>query len=107
MEDLSALLGKNEFEQALRAIQRSFPDYDESRYSEIATRRKYTSEEISELEQEESIALVHVLVRALRWLEPPILSINDKLAEKDEMRFPFEDETNAIYERGKELDLWE
>ena len=107
MEDLNALLGKNEFEQALRAIQRLFPDYDESRYSEIASRRKYAPEEISQLKQEDLIALVHVLVRALRWLEPPIFSIHGKLVQNEEMHFPFEHETIAIYGRGKELDLWD
>ena len=107
MEDLNALLGKNEFEEVLLAIQRSFPDCDKSKYSEISDRRKYTPEEISQLIQEDLIALVHVLVRALRWLEPPIFSINDKLVEKQEMDFPFEHETIAIYERGKELDLWD
>jgi len=35
------------------------------------------------------------------------LDRTDKLVEKQEMDFPFKHETIAIYERGKELDLWE
>ncbi len=107
MKRFNELIQERKFDEAVRSMQESFPDCDKSKYSEIAGRKKHTPEEISQLKQEDLIALVHVLVRALRWLEPPILSINGKLVENEEMHFPFEHETIAIYERGKELDLWE
>ena len=107
MKRFYELIQERKFDESIISMQESFPDCDKSKYSEISSRGKHTPEEISQLAREDLIALVHVLVRALRWLEPPIFSINDKLVEQEEMHFPFEQETIAIYERGKELDLWE